>query len=119
MDEKYIKTPAKDITKDMFLSETNVDKRREISKKLGIDRTIQMLGAEVVDTYNSKVGGKYELLMVDFDGRGTKRPYLKMKNPSLKDTYHIEGVDPSCKTVKEALMYRNGLLVFNEPESLS
>ena len=39
-------------------------------------KTIQILGAEIVDTYESKVGGKYELLLVDYDGRG-KRPYLK------------------------------------------
>ena len=119
MDEKYIKTPANQITKEMFLSETNADKRREISKKLGIERTIEMLGAEVVDTYKSSVGGVYELLMVDFDNRGNKRPYLKMKNPSLNDTHHIEGIHPSCKTVKDALSYRNGLLIFAEPESLS
>ena len=35
------------------------------------------------------------------------QPYLKMVNPSL-GTYHIEGVHPDCRTVAEALMWRNG-----------
>jgi hypothetical protein len=39
-------------------------------------------------------------------GDGRNRPYLKMINPSI-GTYHIEGVHPECKTVKEALIWRN------------
>jgi len=119
MDKEQILTPANEITKEQFLKETNVDKRRELSRKIGIEKTIEMLGAEVVDTYNSKVGGKYELLLVDFDNRGDKRPYLKMQNPSLKDVYHIEGIAPGIKTVKEAIMFRNGLKEFIEPKVLS
>ena len=103
----------------MFLAEENVDCRRELSRKLGIEKTVEMLGAEVVDTYKSEVGGKYELLMIDFDNRGIKRPYLKMQNPSMVDVYHIEGVHPDCKTVKDAIMFRNGLTKFIEPKVLS
>ena len=119
MKKEYIETPKDRITKEMFLSEKNVDVRRELSHKMGIDKTIEMLGAEVVDTYISKVGNKYELLMIDFNNNGTKRPYLKMINPSMKDVNHIEGVHPDCKTVQDAIMFRNGLTKFVEPESLS
>jgi len=119
MSKEQIITPAKDITKEMFLSETNVDKRRELSRKIGIEKTVEMLGAEVIDTYKSKSGGLYELLMIDFDNRGNKRPYLKMKNQSLKDVWHIEGVDPNVKTVKEAIMFRNKLTQFIEPEEVT
>ncbi len=119
MKKEYIETPADKITKEMFLNETNVDCRREISRKLGITKTVEMLGAETVDTYKSKVGGKYELLMIDFNNSGNKRPYLKMQNPSMKDVFHIEGVKPGIKTVKEAICFRNGLTQFIEPKVLS
>jgi hypothetical protein len=119
MTKEQIETPADKITKEMFLSETNVDRRREISRKIGIQKTVEMLGAEVVDTYKSKVGGKYELLMIDFDSRGNKRPYLKMQNPSMKDVWHIEGCHPDVKDCKAAIMFRNKLLKFVEPEVLT
>lgn len=119
MKKEHIETPADQITKEMFLSEENVDSRRELSRKIGIEKTVKMLGAETIDTYKSKVGGTYELLMIDFDNRGTKRPYLKMPNRSLKDIHHIEGVEANVKTVKEAIMFRNQLTKFIEPEALS
>jgi hypothetical protein len=32
--------------------------------------------------------------------------YLKMVNPSI-GTFHVEGVDPQCATVEQALNWRN------------
>ena len=110
-------TKREDFTKEMILSEVNVDSRRCIIQKIGIERTIELLGAEVVDTYVSKVGGEYQLLMVDYDGRG-KMPYLKMRSQSI-DAWHIEGIHPTCDTVKKALMFRNQTKVFIEPEMMS
>lgn len=112
-------TPRNEFTKEMILKEENVDYRRCIIQKIGITKAIEILGAEVVDTYDSQIGGRYELLMIDYDNRGTKRPYLKMSNPSLNDTFHVEGVEPNIKTAKAAIMYRNGLKTFIEPVSLS
>lgn len=111
-------TPRDGFTKEMILGEQNADYRRFIIEKIGIEKAIEILGAEVVDTYDSSVGGKYELLMIDYDGRG-KRQYLKMQNPSLKDVVHIEGVSTDCKTVKDAIMYRWGLKKFVEPKVIS
>lgn len=111
-------TSPEDFTKDMFLKEKNVDFRRFITTKIGIEKTIELLGADVVDIYESDVGGRYELLMVDYTNTGEKRPYLKMINKSIGE-FHIEGVHPSCKTVQEALNFRNGLRKFVEPENLS
>ena len=110
-------TKRENFTKKMIAEEQNADYRRCIIQKIGIERAINLLGAEVIDTYKSKIGGKYELLSVDYDGRG-KRPYLKMWNKSIK-AFHIEGVRPNTKTVKEALMYRNGLTEFAEPMELT
>ena len=84
-----------------------------------VEISLENNGAEVVDTYESPVGGKYELLMIDYTNTGEKIPYLKMSNPSLKDTYHIEGVGPKVKNCKEAIMFRNGLKKFIEPKVLS
>lgn len=65
-------TSRDQFTKEMILSETNVDNRRCIIQKIGIDRAIEVLGAETIDSHVSQVGGKYELLSIDYDGRGNK-----------------------------------------------
>lgn len=110
-------TKREDFTKEMILEEQNADYRRCIIQKIGIEKTIELLGAEIIDIYESKVGGRYELLEVNYDGRG-KRPYLRMWNRSI-DAHHIEGIAPGTKTVKEAICYRNGLKEFEEPQILT
>lgn len=108
---------ATEITKDDFIKQENADIRREISNKIGIHRTMELLGAEVVDTSKFKLGGKYELLLISYDNKG-KRPYLKMHNPSI-DSDHIEGVLAGITTVEKALCYRNGLKKWIPPQNLS
>jgi hypothetical protein len=78
----------------------NVDIRREIILKLGIDRICYDLKAKLIDSM-----GDYELLELDLrDGR--RRPFLKMQNPSIPELWHVEGVHPCIKTVQDALNYR-------------
>lgn len=101
-----------DITKDMILKEVNADIRREIVRKLSPEQLITVLTPNVIDT---DMG--YELLEIDI-GDNRKRPFLKMSNPSL-DLIHVEGVHPSCKTVREAIAWRNGLDNFSSPEIIS
>jgi hypothetical protein len=103
---KYVK--AKTFTKNEILSEANVDIRREMVAKIGILEAEKVLGANSVDKLKTSFGGEYELLMIDYKGNGTQRPYLKMKNPSIK-AYHIEGVGESVKTVNDAVKYRMNL----------
>lgn len=101
VDEELVLTPAEKINPSILLKEKNAEVRREIVRKVGIERVVQKLGAEVIDKKDD-----YELLLLDLqDGR--KREFLKMKNPSI-GTYHVEGVPPGTKTVKEALTWRNG-----------
>ena len=109
--------PKDQITRDMLLGETNVDVRRELVKKVGIDRAIELLKAKVIDSETFAVGGKYELLAVDL-GDGRVRPYLKMQNPSI-DAVHIEGVEPGINTVKAALAWRNKSETFVQPNQLT
>jgi hypothetical protein len=97
---ELIETPAEKLDARLILTERNVNVRREIVRKIGIERICRDLNAICIDSE-----GDYELLLLDLlDGR--RRPFLKMKNPSI-GVYHIEGVAPHCQTVRQALAWRN------------
>ena len=99
--QEIAETPGDQRDPQLVLTERNAEMRREIARKVGIERLCESLDAKVVDAR-----GDYELLQLNlWDGR--RRPYLKMKNPSI-GVCHIEGVSPDCRTVEEALMWRNG-----------
>jgi len=99
--EEIAITPHRLLNPKLLLTETNAEIRREIVRKIGIERVCDELNAYTKDTY-----GDYELLLLDIGDR-RQRPYLKMKNPSL-GVYVIEGVHPQCNTVLQALAWRNG-----------
>lgn len=95
-----VETPSLQLDPRLILHERNAEVRREIVRKVGIERVCEALEATCVDRQ-----GDYELLLLDLqDGR--HRPFLKMKNPSI-GVYHIEGVAPGCRTVAQALAWRN------------
>jgi len=96
-----VETPWDDIDCRKALAETNVEIRRELVRKVGVERMVQKLGAKVIDKE-----GDYELLDVDL-GLGRFTPFLKMLNPSIQ-TWHVEGVPATCRTVAAALEARNG-----------
>lgn len=88
----------------------NVEQRRMVLDKLGTDSVIKSFGAKIIDEKDD-----YKLLEVSLPvsqrswrRRIVSRPckFLQMKNPSMND-YHIEGVDNNCKTVDEAIKWRN------------
>ncbi len=99
--EEVALTPARDLPARLVVSTRNAEVRREVVRKIGIERVVAELGADCVDRE-----GDYELLLLDLGDR-RRRPFLKMKNPSI-GVYHIEGVHPDCRTVREALAWRNG-----------
>ena len=93
-------TDAVSLSPSLLLSEKNAEVRREIVRKIGVDRVYTELGGKELDSW-----GNYSLITLDLqDGR--HRPYLKMLNPSI-GTWHIEGVHPNCRTVMDALEWRN------------
>ena len=94
-------TPHSKLDPRLILREPNADVRREIVRKIGIERICRDMNAQTIDRFDD-----YELIVLDI-GDGKRRPYLKMKNPSI-GVYHIEGVPPMITTVKEALSWRNG-----------
>jgi hypothetical protein len=108
--EDIVMTPAEQLDPNLILTEKNVEVRREIVRKIGIERVIQKLGAEVLDTFEN-----YQLLRLNkVEGMQNKPVYLKMKNPSI-GVWHVEGVDSKCKTVKEALHFRKPKALQNIP----
>jgi hypothetical protein len=85
--ENLVLTPANDLDCKLILSEKNADIKREIVRKIGVDRICANLGAKTIDRQN-----EYELITIDI-GDNRQRPYLKMLN---------------CNTVEKALTWRNG-----------
>jgi hypothetical protein len=98
-----VETPADKMDPKRILEIESADAKREAIKKYGAANLIKSVGGKVIDSADKKVGGRYELLSVDWTG--SERVYLKMNNPSLGDV-HIEPVHPDCKTVDQALGFR-------------
>ena len=98
--QEIVETSAEKLNAKLVLKEENAEVRREIVRKIGIEKVCRDLGAKVIDKKDD-----YELLLLNLDDE-RNRPYLKMKNPSI-GVYHIEGVAPDIKTVQGALNWRN------------
>lgn len=94
-------TPWDKIDCNIFPTLQNAEVRREFIRKVGVERLCQKLGSEVIDKQ-----GDYELHVIDLKGTTGRWPYLKMMNPSV-GCWHMECVGKECKTVKEALVFRN------------
>jgi len=103
----FINKSIGNITRKDILSIENVEQRRELIRKLGIDIVINKMGAKQIDKK-----GDYELLTLNLSSEIKDCRYLKMRNPSIK-TWHVEGVGRECKTVQEALNWRAGDLKSN------
>jgi len=110
--KEIVETPAEQLDPQLILKEQNAEIRREIVRKIGIERVCQKLGAKTID---KKYG--YELVGLSL-GDNRIRPYLKMINPST-NTFHLEGISPEIKTIDQALTWRNRLEKFEEPVTLT
>jgi len=130
--KEIVLTAAEELPQ-LLLTTKNAEVRREIVRKAGIERIMQVLGGKVLDQfdyqYRSPVYGdatigedgsitypvlryedktaKYELVTLDVPGMDIRPTYLKMINPST-GTYHLEGVPPKIMTCREALEWRVG-----------
>jgi hypothetical protein len=98
--KEIVMTSAEKLNPKIILTERNTEVRREIVRKIGIERVLQKLGGKILDKKDN-----YELINIDL-GENRIRPYLKMLNPSI-GTYHLEGIAPEIKTVEQALNWRN------------
>ena len=112
---KYlVMTPWNKLESRELVKERNADVRREFVRKAGIEKICRDLRAEVIDEETKIKGGPYQLLALNI-GDGEKRPYLRMIHPGI-GTYHIEGVLPEIRTVKQALAWRYDMPDYKEPE---
>lgn len=111
LNKRLVMSKPEDIPAEEIIRTRNVEVRREIVRKKGIDTILKELDTSVLDEE-----GDYVLVKLDLrDGRSYH--YLKMINPSLnrrvnpslkEDVYHIEGVPSQIRTVAQALEFRNG-----------
>ena len=101
-------TPTEKLDLEFFKKEQNADVKAEFIKKYGVQRMLS-LGKKMDDAHKSKnqwyVDSEYELYNLGSIFNREKAVFLKMKNLTT-GTYHVEGVDPSCNTVEEALKFR-------------
>lgn len=112
-----------DLDVQTVMREENVDVRRELLRRLGLERFIKDTGGTVLDSFNVELNGKavnYTLLEINL-GTATApvtARVLKMDNPSI-DAMHVEGVEDTCNTVQEALAWRNGMDTWTAPLALT
>jgi hypothetical protein len=115
--EEIVMTPADKLNPMLIMTEKNAEVRRELVRKIGIARFIKKYGGVTLDTWE-KPGTEYKLLKLKVEGMRTDPLYLVMRNPSI-GVYYAEGVHPDCKTVKEALAWRDGEDNYIEPDVLT
>jgi len=102
-------TPADKLDPSMLVKIRNAEVRKVFAEKVGMEKIITALKSKLIDREEITTGDGnkhiYELLDLEL-GDNRRRPYLKMINPST-NSFHVEGVPPDTKTVKDALKWRN------------
>lgn len=107
MPKEYVMTPASKLKAKDILKEENVEIRRELIRKVGIERLMDDLPHKLLDKE-----GNYELYSIELSNEVKNAKFLKMINPSIK-VFHVEGVGPDVKNVDEALKWRNNNMFSN------
>ena len=108
---KYLAiTPAGDLDIEFFKKEENADVKAEFVMKYGIDRMVEM--GEVIDSYKNYNNGEwweksgYTLVDMSPIFRSIDyAPHILCKNQTT-NIYHLEGIDPNCKNLQEAMNWR-------------
>ena len=101
--KEVVMTPADRLDPKIIVSEKNVDVRREIIRKIGIERCLELLDSKILDEK-----GDYQLVSIDL-GMEKRSVGLKMKNPSI-GVWHLEFVPFATRTVQDAINFRKGRL---------
>lgn len=93
-------TEASNLDPARFAKIRNVEERKEFVRKVGMERIINKLDAKSIDKR-----GNDEVLEFNLGGTTGKRPFLKMKNPSI-GCWHVEPIGKECRTVQQAHNWR-------------
>ena len=96
----WVETPADELNPKCVIEAENVEVRRELIKKLGLDRVYDTLKDKTIETKDN-----YELVDLKITDTEIGR-YLKMTNPSVNHV-HLEGVPNECDTISKALAWRD------------
>jgi hypothetical protein len=111
---EYVMTPSEQLSPDTVLKEKSVDVRRELLRKIGVQR---------MKDYGKTIeqAGDYSLIDMASVFAGTPyAPHLLMLNPSIPDTWHLEGVSPECHSIQQAINWRAGNITVEwKPAQLS
>jgi len=102
MRKEDVMTPAEKLDPKEILKRENVEERRELIRKVGIERMLSVLKNKVLDKK-----GDYSLLSIELSDQVKDARFLKMLNPSIQ-IWHLEGVSRECNTVAEAINWRAG-----------
>jgi hypothetical protein len=115
MDREQVLIDSEKMTAEMVLKEDNVDRRRELLRKFGIDRMVDH------GKVKHKVNGYKLIDMAPLFKNLEYAPYLFMENASLPGTFHLEGVHPECQTVEHAINWRKHKDIHKEwkPEKIT
>ncbi len=99
---RWITAPPEELEPQAILAIRNVDLRREMIRKKGIEQLLDGLFHRVLDTQ-----GNYALYSVMLGNSiDSACNFLKMLNPSI-GVWHMEGVPNNIRTVRDALLWRN------------
>ena len=109
-----ITTPRDELNFDHLSRCRNAEHRRIILDFCDL-KTLIGRGGNKMTIIDKSDDGMYELVRITHESQ--PRIALSMKNPSVDDT-HVEWVPPDCRTVKDALTYRNDNFEY-DPVALS
>lgn len=111
-------TSASDLDVKKILKISNTEVRTEAMKKVGLEKFLDQLSSNILDEasietnqYKLEIEGfiqvtsHYKLHKFDLPNSETSRIYLEMRCPS-STKFHFEGVHPDCKSVVQALSWR-------------
>jgi len=101
MTKDYVMTSAHEISSETILKEPNAEVRRELIRKVGIEKMLTSLPHKLLEKR-----GNYELYSLNLSDEVKDARYLKMTNPSI-GVFHLEGVAPEILTIDAALNWRN------------
>ena len=112
-------TPEEQLDLEYYNTIENADVKAEFVRKAGVERFLDK--AKLMDTYKNYdketypwvYRSQYQLYDMSFLFGGLSyAPFLYMKNITT-EIFHLEGVSPNCKTLKEAIKERTGFDMAN------
>jgi hypothetical protein len=109
--EYLVMTESHKLTTEQFMAEKNADVRAEFIRKFGVENLLS-LGKKIDshENYDEPFWSSSEYELWDMETLFQSHnyaPFLKMRNPTT-GVWHVEGVSPKCRTLRDAIKERFG-----------